>query len=88
MLARKYIFISARLCRGCIRNGDERDKRDPLGSAYISPDVHVNGEQYRSVKAKRLSGHRQLFPKDPNSISTSSAMCVTFYRSSDTSVYT
>lgn len=54
-------------------------------SAYISLDVHVNGEQYRSVKAKGLSGHGQLFPKDPNSISTSSVMCVTFYTLSNTS---
>lgn len=49
-----------------------------MGSAYISLDIHVNGEQYRSVKAKGLSGHGQLFQKDPNSISTSRAMCVTF----------
>jgi len=38
----------------------------------------VNGEQYRSVGAKRLSGHRQLFPKDPNSISTFNATRITF----------
>lgn len=49
------------------------------GSAYISPDVRVNGEQYRSVGTKRLSGHRQqLFPKDPNSISTFNATRITF----------
>lgn len=45
----------------------------------------MNGEQYRSVKAKGLSGHGQLFPKDPNSISTFQSDVCYIYRSSDTS---
>jgi len=39
----------------------------------------VNGEQYRSVKAKRLSGHEQLFPKDPQfNFYFQRDVCVTF----------
>lgn len=54
--------------RGCIRNGDERNRRDP-------PDLRTfrrtsaNGEQYRSVAGTRgYPGTGQLFPKDLNSI--------------------
>lgn len=65
MLARKYIFISARPRRGCISNGDERDKRDPRDLRtfrWTSTWMASNIDQSRQ---RGYSGTGSCFRKTP-----------------------